>query len=189
MSALSIWGKRTPRERLLLVLGLVVVAVAGYLIFSPQEGAKAGMLSSATARSRYDAAMQQKRDADGKIAALKPKVDTATYNQTSERVMPDVLKTLSDDAGLAGVHLREVKPLRPRSVGGLTKVTLTVRFTSEFGRVIPFVYHVEDPQGKLVVEKLNVSSPDPKSRQVDVEVQVALFTAAGSGTQEGSNAI
>jgi hypothetical protein len=68
-------------------------------------------------------------------------------------------------------------------------VTLTVRFTSEFGRVIPFVYHVEDPQGKLVVEKLNVSSPDPKSRQVDVEVQVALFTAAGSGTQEGSNAI
>jgi len=183
-----IWGQRTARERVLILVGLVVVAVAGYLIFAPQDGADAGTMSSATARSRYEAAMKQKKDADGKIASLKPKVDTATYNATSERVMPDVLRTLSDDARLAGIHLREVKPLRPRSVGGLTKVTLTVRFTSEFGRVVPFVYHVEDPQGKLVVEKLNVSSPDPKSRQVDVEVQVGLYTVAGAGAQEGSNA-
>jgi hypothetical protein len=45
---------------------------------------------------------------------------------------------------------------------------------------------VEDPKGRLVVEKMNVAASDPKSRQVDVEVQVALFAAGAPPKVEGS---
>lgn len=187
MNTGALWAQRNPRERALLIVGAVVIAVAAYLLMTPEQGYKAGMLSSAAARAKYRDGLRQRELADDRIAALKPRVDTATYKDTSERVMPAVLKTLNEHAKLAGVRLREVKPLRPRRIGGVTKVTLTVRFTSEFRQVIPFVYHVEDPKGKLVVEKLNVSAPDPKSRQVDVEVQVALFTLEGAGEPGGGS--
>jgi len=181
----GLWGVRSGREKALIVLGVVVIIVAAYLMMAPQTGYKQGMLSSAVARKQCEEAMRKKQEADAAIAALKPKLDTVAYRETSERVIPTVLNTLQQHAAKAGVHLREVKPLRPRQVGGATKVTLTVRFSSVFSKVIPFVYYVEDPQGKLVVEKMNISSPDPKSQQVDVEVQIALFTVEGSGAQEG----
>lgn len=185
MSVGGLWNARTPRERVLIILGVVVLLVAGYLVVVPQEANKAGMLASSLARKRYIEELQRKRDADAKLAELKPKLDTIAYKETSEKVIPLVLKTLHEHAAKAGVHLRELKPLRPRQMGDATKVSLTVRFTGVFSQVIPFVYYLEDPQGKLVVEKLNVSSPDPKSRQVDVEVQVALFTVEAAGAPGG----
>lgn len=177
MSGTSLWASRSPRERVLIILGAAVVAVALWLVLTPGETGTQGMLSSAAARQQYTEALKRKQQLEREIADLGPRVDTTTYKETSERVIPIVLKSLHEQARLAGIRLREVKPLRPRQTGGVTKVTLTVRFTTEFGKAIPFLYNVEDPKAKLVVEKMNVSPSDPKSKEVDIEVQVALFTA------------
>ena len=181
MSLKDLWNARTPRERVLIVLGLVVILVAVYMILVPVEQGPGGQLPAAVARQRYIQELKKKEAADKQIAQLSPKLDTITYQQTSEKVIPEVLKTLQAHASKAGIHLREVKPLRPRQMNDVTKVTLTVRFSGVFSQVIPFVYFIEDPKGKLCVEKLNVSAPDPKSSQVDVELQVALFTVEKSG--------
>lgn len=183
MNLSALWQARTGRERFLILLGLVVIVVAVYLVLSPTQTGSGPMLSAAVAKQRYQAELKKKQEADRKIAELQPKLDTITYKETSEKVIPVVLKTLHEHARKAGIRLREVKPLRPRQVGGVTKVSLTVRFSGVFGQVIPFVYYLEDPQGKLTVEKLNVSAPDPKSTQVDVEVQVAFFTIEPTGSQ------
>jgi hypothetical protein len=65
---------------------------------------------------------------------------------------------------------------------------LSARFTSEFGKAVPFFYRIDDPSGKLVVEKFDVTCADPKSRTVDVEVQVALYTVAGAGPSSAGTA-
>lgn len=186
MNRTGFWASRTPRERMLILLGVVVLAVAAYLLATPPEGSQRGMLPASVAKQRYEEALKKKAEADKTIQLLTPKLDTAAYKETSEKVVPTVLKTLREHASKAGVHLREVKPLRPRQVGGATKVSLTVRFSGSFREVVPFLYYVEDPQGKLVVEKLNVSAPDPKKSQVDVEVQVAFFTVEKRPAEGGS---
>ncbi len=189
MSLGTVWSGRSPRERGLIVLGLLVGAVAVYLVAFPEGGAERGALSLAAARSQYRDAAKRKTEDEKQIARLKPIIDTATYKDTSERVMPAVLKTLYEYAARSDIRLREIKPLRPRQISGLTKVSVTVRFTSEFRKVVPFVYYIEDPKGRLVVEKLNVSAPDNKSRMVDVEVQVGLFAAESQPATEGNTRV
>ncbi len=179
MSIHTVWAARTPRERSLIIIGLAVVGVAVWLVLTPKETRGRVLLSSAEARKQYNEGLKRKEEFEREVASLGPKVDTSTYKETSEKVIPTVLKSLHEQARLSGITLREVKPLRPRQMGGVTKVTLTVRFTSEFAKAIPFLYNVEDPKGRLVVEKMNVASSDPKSRDVDIEVQVALFTTGG----------
>ncbi|NLH99788.1 MAG: hypothetical protein GX446_09910 [Chthonomonadales bacterium] len=185
MNLTSLWGARSPRERGLIVVGVIVIAVAVYLALSPSDTVGGAMLSSAAAKQQYADGLKRKQELEREIAVLRPKVDTATYKDTSEKVIPIVLKSLHEQARLADIRLREVKPLRPRQTGGVTKVTLTVRFTTAFAKAIPFLYNLEDPKARLVVEKMNVSPSDPKSRDVDVEVQVALFTVEGSEPKAG----
>ena len=71
-------------------------------------------------------------------------------------------------------------------MNNLTKLSLDVRFSTEFKKAIPFIYRIEEIKSKLVIEKFNISSVDPKSKKVDVEIQVALFTQAPSFTADGS---
>ncbi len=187
MNRQSLWASRSPRERWLIIIGLAVVGVAVWLVLAPTETRGRALLSSSEARKQYTEGLKRKTEFEREMALLGPKVDTSTYKDTSEKVIPTVLKALHEQARLSGIRLREVKPLRPRQMGGVTKVTLTVRFTSEFGKAIPFLYNVEDPKGKLVVEKMNVASSDPKSRDVDIEVQVALFTSGGPAKPAGGS--
>jgi type II secretory pathway component PulM len=179
MNTQALWTARSPRERTLIIIAIAVIGVALWMVLAPAESKRAGMLSSAAARQQYKEGLARKVELEREVAALRPKVDTSTYKETSEKVIPIVLKSLHEQARLAGIRIREIKPLRPRQSGGVTKVTMTVRFTSEFGKAIPFLYNVEDPKGRLVVEKMNVAPSEAKSRDVDVEVQVALYTTGG----------
>ena len=114
------------------------------------------------------------------MAQMQPKIERAAYTEPPEELVPKVVRTLQSYAKDSGIHLREIKPLRTRRLGDLTKETMSVRFTSDFGRAVPFFYRVDDPQGKLIIEKFNVTAADPKSRSVDVEAQVALYTTAAA---------
>src|SRR5436190_1211847 len=73
-------------------------------------------------------------------------------------------------------------------LAAVMKVPLTLRFSSRFDQSIPFLYNVEDPTGKLVVEKFNITMSDPKSKTVDVEVQIALYTEAMPTTKSDEGA-
>src|SRR5262249_4428040 len=120
-------------------------------------------------------------DQGAETARLKPALEKLVYKDSPEQVVPAVIKKLQTVAKESGIHLREIKPLRARNLATVIKVPMTVRFTGQFGQSVPFLYKVEDPAGKLVVEKFNVTVSDPKIKTVDVEVQIALYTqAAGS---------
>jgi hypothetical protein len=109
---------------------------------------------------------------------LQPEIDRLTYKEAPEQIIPKVIRSLQETAKQAGIHIREVKPLRIRRLAGLTKVPLSVRFSCDFSKTVPFLYNTEDPATKLVIDRLNVTAPDAKSRMVDVEAHVAFFTTS-----------
>lgn len=187
----SFWSLRSPSERRMIVIGLLVVAIGIPLALFPGSGGGKKLLSAHDARQQYEAKLKQKAQLESDTERVKPLMQKMVYTEQPEQLIPKVITTLQGFAKDSGIHLREIKPLRTKRIANLTKETLSVRFTSEFGKTVPFFYRVEDPSGKLVVEKFNLTASDPKSRTVDVDAQIALFTqsetaAAGSNPAGGS---
>lgn len=172
------WAQRTAGEKRMLVLCAIVLVVAVPLLLMPPGGSKKALLPAPVARQQYEEKLKQKETLDAEMTQVQPKIGHAVYTEPPEQLVPKVVRTLQGYAKDSGIHLREIKPLRTRKLGDLTKETMSVRFTSDFGKTVPFFYRVDDPAGKLIIEKFNVTAADPKSRSVDVEAQVALYTTA-----------
>jgi Tfp pilus assembly protein PilO len=183
----SFWAVRNSRERFLIVLALLagIVGVPMMLISPEKAGGK--LLPAAKARQEYKKNEAQMKTLQAETATLKPEIEKLVYKEAPEQVVPGVIKMLQTIAKQSGIHLREIKPLRARRLATVTKVPMTVRFTGQFGQSIPFLYKVEDPNGKLVVEKFNVTTSDPKVKTVDVEVQIALYTQAPPTAKSGDD--
>ena len=158
------------------------------MMLIPTSGGNKKLLSTSAARQKYKKLVDQKGQYDQTIDRLKPAVTRMSYTERPEELVPKVIRDLQEYAKASGVHLREIKPLRAKRVATLMKVPMTVRFsTADFGKAATaFLYKTEDPSGKLVIEKLNVSTADQKTHTVDVEAQVALFTQAQAGPGEAA---
>lgn len=174
----SFWAQRSPSERRMLLLCLIVVAIGIPLALFPGGSAGKKLLSAREARQQYESKVTQKAQLEADNERIRPLMDQMVYKEAPEQLIPKVITTLQGFARSSGIHLREIKPLRSKKTAGVVKEMLSVRFTSEFGKAIPFFYRVEDPAGKLVVEKFNLTASDPKSRTVDVDAQISLFTQA-----------
>lgn len=173
---------RTLREKALLALCLLVVVVGLWIMLTSSGAGGRKLLPAAQARQKYEAAVKQRQAMREEMDRLQPELEKRVYTETPEQLIPKAIRTLQGYAKDSGIHLREIKPLRARRIAAVTKVPVSVRFTAEFQKSLPFLYHIEDPKGKFVVEKFNVSAADPKSKLVDIEAQVALFTRGG-GTE------
>lgn len=171
----AFWARRNPRERFLIVLCALAVMVGVPLMLTPPDGAGKRLLPAAQARAKRERLEQEKAALEAETERLKPEIERMVYDKSPEEAIPQVVRTLQGYAKQSGLHLREIKPLRARQVGDVTRVPLSVRFTSTFNKAVPFFYRVEDPKEKLVVEKFTVSA-DPKARTVDIDAQIALFT-------------
>jgi type II secretory pathway component PulM len=182
-----LWSQRTPGEKRLLILCLIIILVAVWLSLTPPAGAGKKLLSTADARQKYTEMIRQMQTLEDETGRLKPAIEKMTFQDRPEALLPKAIRTLQKHAKASGLHLREIKPLRARRLATVTRVPLSVRFTTtEFRKsVIPFLYRVEDPAGRMVVEKCSVTAADPKTRAIDVEVQIALYTQKEEEKPEG----
>jgi hypothetical protein len=170
----------------MLIVCILVLGIGLPLLLIPPGGDTKKLLPASEARQKYIAAVHEKDALTSDNDKLKPEIEKLVYTDAPEQLLPKIIKTLQGYAKQSGIHLREIKPLRSKRYATVTRVPVSVRFTSEFGKSVPFLYRVEDPAGKLVVEKFNVTAADSKSRLVDVEVQIALYTK-GTSTTSGSD--
>ena len=185
----------SSRERVLLVI--CVVFVVGVLFWSLTSGGKSAgsrsLLSYEDAEQKRVAARKAlgKMEADQKAST--PRVAKMTYDLPPDQLIPRVIRDLQTIAGKSNVHLREVKPLRVRALpsGGGTRIPMEVRFRASFQPdIVRFLYYVEDPARKMVVEKLSMTSADVRTKNVDVSAQVTVFTrstAGASGAEGGES--
>jgi|SRR5579872_1241221 len=202
------------RERVM-VIGCVVVVAASLWFALSGNGAP-----RKTNLVPYDKALQQTaasklnvRRLEQDEAVLKPRVASRSYNQPAEALVPIVVANLQTAADRAGIHLREVRPLRPKTVTDEqdpaaapksatarvsrntthdvlgARVPVEVRFKAPFQpNVVKFLYELEDPAGRLVIDKISITSADARFKTVEVSAQITVFTqsaAGSSGTDTG----
>ena len=179
----SFWSQRKPREKALIVICALAAVVGIPLALIPIAGPKGKLLPYAEAHRKYESALKEKLSLEDNTGRLRPALAKMTYDSPPEALIPKVIRALQDQAKKYGIHLREVKPLRARRIAAVTKVPISVRFTASFVQSVPFLYGIEDPSERLAVEKIAIITPDPKSRTVDIELQVVLFT---TGTAVGT---
>lgn len=183
----NFWEQRSPSERKYIIFMGLVVAVGVPMLLLPASGGSKKLLSADEAKAKYKTVLIDKSKLDAESDKLTPEIEKLTQNAPPDKLLPETIRILQKCAKDSGIHIREIKPLRTKNYLTVTRVPLSVRFTTEFAKSIPFVYRVEDPATKLVVEKLNISAADIRSRSVDVEVQVALFTRADAPASGSDN--
>jgi hypothetical protein len=182
------WAARTASERRMLILCLIVAVACIPLVLTPPGGGNKKLLSATEASLKLKDATAERTRLAGETERMKPEIENMVFTDAPDQLIPQTIKTLQGYAKQSGLHLREIKPLRMRRMATVTKVPMSVRFTTgDFAKTaVPFLYRVEDPTTKMVIEKFNVTAADPKTRTVDVEAQIALYTKS-SGDVESEN--
>ena len=201
------------REQLMVGICVVVVAGALWLVLSPNGTTGKGNLIpleqalSKTAASRVNARKLQEEQ-----LAVEPRVKDHAYLNPADQLVPLVIRNLQLAADRAGIHLREVRPLRPKLVtdesdpknatvvtkarttraGSTTheilgaRVPVEVRFKAQFQpNVVRFLYDLENPSGRMVIDKISITSADARFHTVEVSAQITVFTLSSAGTAGG----
>lgn len=165
---------------LLVVLGIVVIATAG-LLGTPSGTAQ----KQKTLLPAADATLKYKQDAAKYLAmanqqaALQKQAESLTYTKTAQRLVADEVAWLQKIAHESGVHIQELRPLTPLKVpdGQLATVPMEVRFEASFQpQVVRFLYSVEKPDGRMVLDRVDIAPQQTGSGDVAVTAQVAVFT-------------
>jgi Tfp pilus assembly protein PilO len=189
---------RSKRERLLMVLVIpVVFIVLAWNFLSPPGGqtTQKGILSTEDAKKKLVSARRENMQMLAARDKMDPGIDKMSYNIPAEQLVPRLIRNLQTIADKSGVHLREIKPIRGKKLksNAGVRVPVEVRFKAAFQpEAIRFLYHVEETDSRMVVDKINITSADPRFKTVEVSATITVFTTslAGfiGGEGENSNA-
>jgi len=186
---------RSGREKTLLLIGVpVVLVVLAWNFLVPPSGATSqkGMLSTPEARKKLAEAQTENKKMIADEARMDPGIEKMAYKIPAEQLVPRVIRDLQTIADKSGVHLREIKPIRGKALksNAGVRVPVEVRFKAAFQPdAVRFLYHVEESDSRMVVDKINITSADPKFKTVEVSATITVFTTslAGYSGGEGDN--
>ncbi|MCS6775312.1 MAG: hypothetical protein RMJ43_13950 [Chloroherpetonaceae bacterium] len=176
-------------RRMILIGGVLVVGMLAWSALNPPGTPRTQrkLLPRAQAEQKRADALRTLARMRAEAEEIEPRIARMSFNLTPEEVVPRVIRELQRVARRSQVRLREVKPLRPRELpsGQGQRVPIEVRFRAPFlPHVIQFLYLIEDPEGRMVVEKLTITSAEARQQTVDVTVQVTVFTRSLSNNVE-----
>jgi hypothetical protein len=183
----------SPSERRMIGFGgAIAVGIILYSLWpSGSTVNTAGMLATQDAKSKKNVALAALKKLKLESEGYQPQIAAMSYDVAPDELVPLMVRELQQIAAKSGVHLREYKPVRPHLLtsGMGSSVPLEVHFLAPFQpNTMKFLYQVEDPNGKLVVDKLDITSADPRRKTVEVSVTVTGYTrklAGASGTEGG----
>ncbi len=186
-----------PRERnLLTIMGVVALGAAVFSILNPPGGGvqkKAGQLSLEAASAKRESSLKELKALNVSEETLTPRIEKIAYRRPADELIPRVVRDLQRIAKQSNLRLQEVKPQRSRPLasGQGEVVPIDIRFRAPFQpNVTRFLYFVEAPEGRMAIQKFNVTSADARTRSVDVSAQIVVFTKVMStpGSGETLNA-
>jgi hypothetical protein len=177
---------RTKREKTLLILCIVVLVVALASVLSPsgKPVVHHSVLTADAANAQYHTKEVTYKNLTAQLDAMDPRIQKMTFTQPPDTVSAVVTQDLQKVAARSGIHLSEIKPLRAlkTTTGLVVRVPLEVRFRASFQPdVVRFLYYLEDPAGKMVVDKIDITSGDSRLKTVEVSARVSVFTQSVTG--------
>ena len=185
---------RTPnkRESFLIVAAIIVTIIAVWLSLpsSTASSTRSKMIPLKEAQDKTLAARRAVSKMETDSMEIGGRVEKLVYEESAEELTPQIIEALQKIAEKSGVHIREIKPMKAKIVADGTgaRVPLEVRFRSNFQpNVVQFLYEVEDPAGKMSVEKINITSTDSKFKVVEVTAQITVFTKSVVGVTGGDS--
>ena len=189
---------RSKREKLLLILAIpIVLIILAWNLLSPPPtaAARTGLLSSEDAKKKLHDAQSDNLKMLAEQNKMDPEIDKMSYKIPAEQLVPRLIRNLQTIADKAGVHLREVKPIRGKKLksNAGVRVPVEVRFKAAFKPdAIRFLYQLEAQDSRMVVDKINITSADPRFKTVEVSATITVFTTSlegfAGGEGENSNA-
>ena len=182
----------SPRDKKMIIGGIVfAVIIFIWNILTPSSAGKGttGLLSETKAKQDTAVNTRTQVRLTNEVSDLTPMVNDLAYSLAPDELVPRTVKELQEIALKSGVHIREIKPVRPKLLpsGMGSSVPLEVHFLAPFQpNAMKFLYYVEDPAGKMVIDKLDVSSADPRRKTVEVSATVTVYTKviSGAGTSD-----
>ena len=186
----------SKRESTMVVTCMIFVTGALVFALQPTGGARSGsaaLLPVDVAQSRRVTALRTLKQMNEDQSTMEPRIQAASYDLSPEELEPRVVRELQRIAVKSGVHLKEIKPIRahPLKDAAAIQVATEIRFHAPFQPdVVKFLYMVEDPAGRMTLDRLNVTTADPRSRSVDVTAMISVYTRAraAAGPGEGIDA-
>lgn len=181
----------SSRDKGLVALMIFVVLVGAVLLLLPSGSGGANLgkqIPLEDAQKQITQAKKQIKLMDDDIGMRQPRIERMTYTLPAEQLSATVTQDLYTLAEKAGVHIREIKPLRAKTLksGTIARVPLEVRFRAPFQpNVMKFLYMAEDPANKIVVDKVSITSTDSHLKSVDVAAQISVFTRSLTGSSSG----
>lgn len=200
------------REQVLVGSCVVVLAGTAWFVLAPSGAAsKTNLVPLDKARAATATSKINVRKLREEQVQIEPRVQARAYNKPADQLVPIVVGGLQSAAEKAGIHLREVRPLRakivtdemdPKAVTTKStrssrsstaahevlgaRVPVEVRFKAPFQpNVVKFLYDLENPAGRMVIDKISITSADAKFRTVEVSAQITVFTRSTSGSAGG----
>src|SRR5437763_1140427 len=105
------------REQVLVGICVVVVAATVWFVLAPAGGGgKTNLVPLEQAVSKTAASKLNVRKLRDEQTAIEPRVQARAYNKPADQLVPVVVGNLQAAAERSGIHLREVRPLRPKIV-------------------------------------------------------------------------
>ncbi len=171
------WTSRTLRERIMIIV-CVLAVVIGVPLAIPTGKSAVALLSPAAAQAKLTNEQSQVANLHRQNATIRSLLTTTSYVGGPDAALPKIVEKLQADAKSAGIHIKEIKPIHPHIVDGVAKMAFDMSFSSSLGQALSFIFYLENPKGKLVIEKINLSTSETQNQQIQVTVEVAAFALA-----------
>jgi Tfp pilus assembly protein PilO len=141
--------------------------------------------SAAQSQARLSAARRERQTHAAVLARLEQQVEQVADRRPPAALPAQVMTRLDRRARAEGIQLREVRPLPPRPLDGVTGVPLQLSFTAPFPQAARFLARLRaDPDG-LAVERVVIAATTSDRDLVSVQARLSAFSLA-SGSEEGA---
>lgn len=113
------------------------------------------------------------------FAASRAKVVTATWTGTAEKIGPGALTAMNALAAKYKVKLSGFRPERVSQASGLELDPYTVTAEGSYPDVVNFTKAIEDPNTKLCVDSIQISSSDANGDAVAANIGITAYRVIG----------
>lgn len=161
----------------MMVLCALVVAI-GVPLAIPMGKSAGTLLSPAAAQTKLTSEQSQLASLHRQNATMRSLLTTTSYVGGPNAALPKIIEKLQADAKSAGIHIKEIKPIHPHIVDGVAKMAFDMNFNCSLGQALSFIYYLENPKGKLVIEKIALSTSETQNQQIQATIEVAAFALA-----------
>ena len=190
------WKNRTPRERSIITVAVLVAVVYGFndFVFDPFytkfQVNKDELESQQDLLKRYERLINSAGKAKDKLGnklAMENSIDSVLLNSSTSDLanaeLQGVVKTLAKKADIA---FTQITPKKTTELDGFSEIKLSMPFRGNILQIQNFLYELETADKLIHTDRLSIKRMRRKQQKLRVDLEITAYIRNASET-EGSN--